>query len=115
MSEKVKNMTKMKFDDFSRLVVFMRDDEKVLAIFPFDHSIDEQNYRKVIDAFYSGQSRVPRKNEFCLMNESSFGFGWVHRDMVDNLEVANRDDYNEFLEALKGMKFINETHVLNEE
>ena len=114
MNEKVETMTKPVFHDFERQVVFLRDNEKIVAIFPFDHGIDDPNYHKLIDALFSGQDRVPKKNEFCLMNESSFGFGWIHMDMVSHLEVAFRDDYNDFLEALKGVNYVNETHVLNE-
>jgi len=115
MTEALDTMTKLRFDDFLRQVVFMKDNEKVLAIFPFDHGIDDVNYQKVIEIFYNGDAKIPRKNEFCLMNELSFGFGWIHRDMVANLEIAYRDDYLEFLESLKNMRFINDSHVLNEE
>lgn len=115
MIEKTDTMTKLKFDDFARQVVFMRDNDKVLAIFPFDHSIDDPNYQKVIDAFFSGHNEIPKKHEFCLMHEASFGFGWVHRDMISNLELTQREDYLEIFENLKKMKLINESHVLNEE
>ena len=103
-------------EEFIRQLIFMQDDDKVLAIFPFYHYISDEEYEVVIENFYDdADATPPPKNEFCLMNESDFGWGWVHNKMITALTVSTIDEYEDFRDTLIDMKVIKKTFVLNED
>ena len=102
-------------DEFLRQVIFMKDEDKVLAVFPFYHNISDNEYEMVVGNFFTDASKVPPKHEFCLMHETEFGWGWIHNKMITHLEVAEEEDYNEFKNLLVSNKVIKETFILNEE
>lgn len=102
-------------EEFLRQVLFMKDDEKVLAVFPFYHNISDNEYEMVVGNFFDEDNDVPPKHEFCLMHESEFGWGWIHNKMIGHLEVAYEDEYEDFRNALISNKVIKDTFILNEE
>ncbi len=104
-------------DEFIRQVLFLRDDDKILAVFPFYHEISDTEYNALLEGFYDelGNGTPPPKNEFCLINEQDFGWGWIHNKMVTYLEVAEYDEYDEFRNMLVDTKVIRKTFILNEE
>ena len=83
-------------EEFLRQVLFMKDDDKVLAVFPFYHEISDSEYENVVENFFDDMENVPPKNEFCLMTESEFGWGWIHNRMIAHLEIAELDEYEDF-------------------
>ena len=87
-------------EEFLRQVLFMKDDDKVLAVFPFYHEISDSEYENVVENFFDDMENVPPKNEFCLMTESEFGWGWIHNRMIAHLEIAELDEY-EVLDCLR--------------
>ena len=102
-------------EEFLRQVLFMRDDDKILAIFPFYHEISDAEYATVVGNFFDDLSEAPPKNEFCLMHETEFGWGWIHNRMLDHLELAQEDEYHEFKNTLIFNNVIKNTFILNEE
>jgi|688.fasta_scaffold671941_2 hypothetical protein len=103
-------------EEFLRQVIFMKDDEKVLAIFPFYHNISDQEYEMVVGNFFNGVEDdidIPQKRDFCLMHESEFGWGWIHNKMVSHLEIADEDEYADFKKILITSKVIKPTFILN--
>lgn len=101
-------------EEFLRQVVFLKDDSKILAVFPFYHELSEAEYESVIEHLYEDtDAEIPPKNEFCLMNEMEFGWGWIHNKMITYLEPAIDEEYSEFRDNLIGTKVIKETFVLN--
>ncbi len=103
-------------EEFLRQLIFLKDDEKVLAVFPFYHEISDAEYHAVVENFYDEMdSVVPPKNEFCLMNEMEFGWGWIHNKMITYLEPAIEEEYFDFKKALVDSKVIKESFVLNVE
>lgn len=103
-------------EEFLRQLIFLKDDEKVLAVFPFYHEISNAEYHAVVENFYEDTGiAVPPKNEFCLMNEMEFGWGWIHNKMITYLEPAVADDYADFKELLVSTKVVKESFVLNVE
>lgn len=102
-------------EEFIRHVVFMKDDEKVLAVFPFYHNISEKEYQMVVGNFFSNNTNnTPKKNDFCLIHESDFGWGWIHIKMITHLDVAEKNDYDQFSKILIANRVIKENFVLNE-
>lgn len=101
-------------EEFLRQVIFLKDEEKVLAVFPFYHDISTAEYNQVIDTFFDDMDNIPPKNEFCLMNEQDFGWGWIHYKMVTYLEVAEQDDYAVFRDKLVASRIIKPYYILNE-
>lgn len=103
-------------EEFLRQVIFMKDDNKVLAVFPFYHEITSSEYDMLISSFYDDdEDEIPEKHEFCLMNEENFGWGWIHNKMINHLHVANESEYYNFKQDLVASKIIKEIFVLNEE
>ena len=103
-------------EEFLRQLIFLKDDDKVLAVFPFYHEISDAEYYTVIENFYEeAGTDVPPKNEFCLMNEMEFGWGWIHNRMITYLEPAVEEDYNEFKKILVDSKVVKESFILNVE
>jgi hypothetical protein len=102
-------------EEFLRQVLFMKDEEKVLAVFPFYHNISDNEYEMVVGNFFTDVSVAPPKHEFCLMHETEFGWGWIHNKMITHLEVAEEQDYADFKNLLVSNKVIKETFILNEE
>lgn len=103
-------------EEFLRQVIFLRDDDKILAIFPFYHYISDKEYEDLIDAFFEKfEEDPPPKNEFCLMNEESFGWGWIHNRMITHLDVAVEEEYGEFKDKLLDSHLIKESFILNED
>jgi len=116
-NETESSQTRKPQDEFMRHVLFLKDDDKVLAVFPFYHDISDTEYNSVIENFYDelGEDNVPPKNEFCLMNELEFGWGWIHNKMITHLDIADYDEYNELRNILVNTKVIRKSFVLNEE
>jgi hypothetical protein len=108
----IKNNTFQPQEEFIRQVLFMRDDEKVLAIFPFYHNISDREYSAVVKQFFE---EPPPKREFCLMHEEDFGWGWIHNTMLNHLTLASFDEYEDFRNMLVSNNVIKETFILNEE
>lgn len=102
-------------EEFLRQVIFMKDDEKILAVFPFYHNISDSEYEMVVGNFFSDSDEMPNKHDFCLMHESEFGWGWIHNKMIAHLELAESEDYSDFRKRLVANKVIKDTFVLNEE
>lgn len=102
-------------ETFLRQVLFMKDDDKIMAMFPFFHSISDKEYMILIDHFFSDSDIPPVKTDFCLMHEASYGWGWIHNNMIDCLEVAKYQDYKEFKTLLIERRVIREEFILNEE
>lgn len=102
-------------EEFIRNVLFMKDDDKILAVFPFYHEISENEYDMVIENFYENFEASPPKNEFCLMNESEFGWGWINKKMITHLELATLEEYNDFRKLLVSSNVIKENFILNED
>lgn len=100
-------------EEFIRQVIFMKDAEKVLAVFPFFHNISDREYETVIKNFFD--SDAPPKREFCLMHEEDFGWGWIHNQMLNHLDLASEDEYIDFKNVLISNKVIRESFILNEE
>lgn len=103
-------------EEFLRQLIFLKDDTKVLAVFPFYHEISDAEYHAVVENFYEDTGEeVPPKNEFCLMNEMEFGWGWIHNKMITYLEPAIEEDYEDFKELLVNTKVVKESYILNVE
>lgn len=103
-------------EEFLRQVLFMKDDDKILAVFPFFHNISDNEYDMVIGNFFSDDNDdVPPKHEFCLMHEAEFGWGWIHNRMIEHLELAELEEYDEFRNLLVSNKVIKNNFILNEE
>jgi len=104
-------------DEFVRQVLFLKDDDKILAVFPFYHNISDVEYNVVIENFYEDQvdDDIPSKNEFCLMYEIEFGWGWIHNRMITHLDVAKFEEYEDFRNILVDARIIRKIFVLNEE
>ena len=103
-------------EEFIRSLIFLKDDSKILAVFPFYHEISEVEYQSVIENFYEETGEeIPPKNEFCLMNEMEFGWGWIHNKMITYLEPAQEEDYIDFKDLLVSTKVVKESFVLNVE
>ncbi len=102
-------------EEFLRQVLFMKDDDKILAVFPFYHDISVIEYNTVIENFFFDMDVIPQKNEFCLMHESNFGWGWIHNRMFTHLDVASKEDYVDFKNVLLKNKLIKDSFILNEE
>lgn len=104
-------------EQFVRQVIFMKDDDKILAVFPFYHRISDEEYNNVSESFFEtlDLDDVPDKNQFCLMYELEFGWGWIYNKMIPSLEVAEKDEYEEFKEILVKTRVINPAFVLNED
>lgn len=102
-------------EEFLRQVLFMKDDDKLLAVFPFYHNISDKEYDMVVNNFFSDDELIsPPKSEFCLMHEAEFGWGWIHKGMIEYLELAYEEEYGEFKDILISKKVIKETFILNE-
>ncbi len=114
MRTNMKAQTVQPQEEFLRQVLFMKDEEKILAVFPFYHNISDNEYEMVIGNFFQDAEVIPPKNEFCLMHEAEFGWGWIHNKMITHLEVAEQDDYMDFKNLLVSNKVIKETFILNE-
>jgi hypothetical protein len=112
MEKEIKNNGFQPQEEFIRQVIFMRDDEKVLAIFPFYHNISDREYEMVVKNFFDQD--VPLKRAFCLMHEEEFGWGWIHNEMMNHLSIATYDEYEDFQNMLVSSKVIKETFILNE-
>lgn len=103
-------------EEFLRQVVFLRDDEKILAVFPFYHEISDEEYNTLVDTFFEKfEENPPPKSQFCLMNEESFGWGWVHNKMITHLDVAELDEYEDFRDNLLNASIIKNSFILNED
>ena len=104
-------------EEFLRLVLFMKDDKKILAIFPFYHNISDAEYDMLIENFFDDTDNVnmPPKNEFCLMHELEFGWGWIHNKMIYYLELAEINEYLDLKNTLITNKVIKKSFILNEE
>lgn len=102
-------------EEFLRQVLFMKDEDKVLAVFPFYHEISDSEYDMVVENFFEESDNIPPKSEFCLMNEVEFGWGWIHNKMISHLEVAELEDYEDFRNKLVSSRVIKDTFILNEE
>lgn len=103
-------------EEFLRQVIFLKDEEKVLAVFPFYHEISNEEYESVIGNFYEEEDmEIPPKSQFCLMNEVEFGWGWIHNKMIAHLDVAETEDYVDFKHMLVSTKVIKESFILNED
>lgn len=102
-------------EEFIRNVLFMKDEDKILAVFPFYHEISETEYDMVIENFYESFDSTPPKTEFCLMNESEFGWGWINKKMITALELATAEEYETFRNTLVGSNVIKENFILNED
>src|SRR5574344_1388089 len=102
-------------EEFLRQVLFMKDDDKVLAVFPFYHEISDSEYENVVENFFDDMENVPPKNEFCLMTESEFGWGWIHKRMIAHLEIAELDEYEDFKNKLISTRVIKDIFILNED
>lgn len=103
-------------EEFLRQVLFMKDDDKLLAVFPFYHNISDKEYELVVNNFYNDiEGGAPPKNEFCLMHEAEFGWGWIHNKMIEYLEIAEEEEYSDFRNLLITNKVIKHTFILNEE
>lgn len=114
MRSNMKTHTVQPQEEFLRQVLFMKDDEKILAVFPFYHNISDTEYEMVVGNFFQDADVVPPKSEFCLMHESEFGWGWIHNKMITHLEIADQEDYDDFKNLLVSNKVIKETFILNE-
>jgi len=102
-------------EEFLRQVIFLKDDDKVLAVFPFYHNISDTEYEMVLGNFFGNVENAPAKHEFCLMHEAEFGWGWIHNGMIPHLQVAELDDYKDFMTLLISSKVIKDTFILNED
>jgi len=106
-------------EEFIRQVLFVKDDDKVLAVFPFYHEISDLEYNSLVESFYETSDeedpKIPKRHEFCLMNEEEFGWGWIHSKMIQYLDLAEFDEYDTFRNALVDSKVIKSTFILNEE
>lgn len=100
-------------EEFLRQVLFMKDAQKVLAVFPFYHNINDLEYRTVIDHFFD-ETDAPPKQEFCLIHESEFGWGWIHNSIIPQLNVAVEGEYEDFKKTLVANRVIKPNFVLNE-
>lgn len=109
----IKDITIQPQEEFIRQVIFMKNEEKVLAIFPFFHDISDKDYLHVINTYFDEDP--PAKREFCLMHESEFGWGWIHNNLIYHLDVASEDEYEEFKFLLISNNVIKDTFILNEE
>ena len=110
---KTTDTTVLPQEEFLRQVLFMKDEEKVLAVFPFYHNISEAEYHMVVDNFFADTTYdIPAKREFCLMHESEFGWGWIHNHMISHLELADEDDYDDFRDLLISKKVIKDIFIL---
>lgn len=100
---------------FLRQVLFLKDDDRVLAVFPFYHDISDEEYKVVVENYYELDMALPPKSSFCLMFESEFGWGWIHSKMVPILDIAEIDDYKELKSDLIVTKILKNDFVLNED
>lgn len=108
-----KNVAFQPQEEFIRQVIFMKDEDRILAVFPFFHNISEREYEIVVGNFFN--ETPPPKREFCLMHESDFGWGWIHNQMIQRLELAYENDYEDFKNMLISNRVIKDTFILNEE
>ncbi len=123
MSNKIMNNKEIKTmkpqEEFLRQVIFLKDANKVLAVFPFNHDIADDEYDQVVESFLdiddADDYEIPEKHEFCLMHEEEFGWGWIHGTMVPHLELATKRDYHNLKTDLLNMRIIKEIFILNEE
>lgn len=120
MNDKNKSKGLKPQEEFLRQVIFFKDADKVLAVFPFNHEITDDEYEQVVESFNdnlddSDDYDIPNKSDFCLMNEEEFGWGWIHNAMVPHLELAKKRDYELFKTRLLTSRVIKDIFVLNEE
>ena len=103
-------------EEFLRQVMFLKDGDKILAVFPFYHEISDSEYTILMDLFFEKfEEDPPPKHEFCLMYEDSFGWGWIHNKMITHLEVASEEEYKDFRDKLISANIIKKTFILNED
>ena len=104
-------------EEFKRQVIFLADSDKILAIFPFNHDITDQEYDMLLESYYdkTEDDYEPTKNDFCLMFELEFGWGWILKSMITDLEVAEIEDYLITAGSLIGTKIIKNSFILNED
>jgi len=114
-SNYVNNTSIQPQEEFLRQVVFMKDEEKVLAVFPFYHNISDIEYEKVVSNFFNDSEHIPPRQHFCLMHEAEFGWGWIYNKMICHLELAEKDLYEELKGILITTKVIKPAFILNEE
>ena len=104
-------------EEFMRQVLFMKDEDKILAVFPFYHNVSDKEYKVLIDGYTddTGDDNVPAKHEFCLMHEIDFGWGWIPKSLVGYMSVADYDEYESVRHTLVSSKVIHSNFILNEE
>lgn len=103
-------------EEFLRQVLFLKDDDKILAVFPFYHEISDIEYDTLMESFFEKfEENPPPKSQFCLMNEETFGWGWVHNRMITHLDVAEECEYKDFRDKLLRANVIKKSFILNEE
>jgi hypothetical protein len=103
-------------EEFLRLVIFLKDRDKILAIFPFHHILNDEDFNELIENYGDEIDKENiKKNDFCLMYEKKFGWGWIYKEFVNLMEPAKKEEYIPMASYLIMGKLINANAILNED
>jgi hypothetical protein len=112
---KKSTISKKDRDDFLRFVIFLEDGNKTIAVFPFYHILNDNDFQELINN-YDGEIENENitKKDFCLMYEKEFGWAWIYKEYVNLMKQAEIKNYIDVAGYLVSNKLINSDMILNE-
>lgn len=116
ISEKTAKLAMNKLEFFERSVIFLFDSEKVLALFPMSTDMTEKELEEIKEHNGLDDSYTVRNfRKIMSFNEEDevYEYQWLYEGYINELRLAEEDEYSELLEELLNQRAISLNSVLN--
>jgi len=104
--------------EFARQILFLKDAETVIALFPFHHQLSDSDYQETLNNIEDVESypeeTLPTKHDYCLMFTTDLGWTWVDKRLIYNMDEAEEEEYLEMMNLLLNSNVIKKQFILNE-
>jgi len=98
---------------FKRDMIFLKDKELILSVFPFNHDIKDDEFEALLSMYSLEEIDFLDKSDFCLMYEKEFGWGWILKDTILDLDIPSYNEYKNTADFLLKTQIINKSNILN--
>jgi hypothetical protein len=105
-----------KFTFLEKLVVFLKTNDDILAVFIMNHNMTSVEFDYIIKKQFEEYMYLPITNkDFVLIYSKKSYWGWMFKKDIYKMEIATYEEYVELFDRLDKIVDINYNNVLNED
>ena len=92
-----------KFNFMERMVVFLKTNKDVLAVFILNHNMTSIEFDFIIKKYFEEYTYLPITNrDFILIYSKKDYWGWMFKKDIYKMELASYDEYKDLLDDFEG-------------